>query len=291
MRTQKSKRVYGRFFLIPVLIVLLASLMPLAARADTFNPGVLSPDSPHYGATYGEWSARWWQWALAQPIEVNPLLDSTGEHCQEGQFGSVWFLAGTFTGSATRSCTIPADTALFFPVGNQLCLATKVNETADKMQECARRGMRHLLNKYKVLTAEIDGVPIEQLEQYRVASPIFEVTLPESNVTGLPAGTYGPAAADGIYLLISPLSAGEHVIHFSVNGFLDVTYNLTVESNNSTNEATSIAPTSTAKELPVSLFLPFARSSENISASPIEEPCPLSVPLWLGSEPYLRICG
>src|SRR5258706_4066400 len=46
-------------------------------------------------------SADWWQWALSIPTSVNPLTDTTGEHCNVGQRGEKWFLAGFFvTGSA-----------------------------------------------------------------------------------------------------------------------------------------------------------------------------------------------
>jgi hypothetical protein len=43
----------------------------------------------------------------------------------------------------------------------------------------------------------------------------------------VPAGVYAPAAAAGIHLLLAPLPAGQHVIHFTgTNGTgfaLDVT--------------------------------------------------------------------
>src|SRR5438045_3460219 len=77
------------------------------------NPGVHPPNSKPYGLSYGEWSARWWQWTLQIPLATNPNFDTTGAHCAEGQSGHVWFLAGWFPGahppSVTRECTIPAD--------------------------------------------------------------------------------------------------------------------------------------------------------------------------------------
>src|SRR2546427_7156737 len=76
------------------------------ALADNPNPGIAPPNSHPHGLTYGEWNGRWWQWALSIPSDVNPVLDTTGVHCAEGQTGKVWFLAGTFGGAATRTCTI-----------------------------------------------------------------------------------------------------------------------------------------------------------------------------------------
>src|SRR5262245_11884284 len=40
------------------------------------NPGVLPPQSNPYGASYGEWSAKWWQWAFSMPHTDHPLFDT-----------------------------------------------------------------------------------------------------------------------------------------------------------------------------------------------------------------------
>jgi hypothetical protein len=71
-----------------------------------------------------------------------------------------------------------------------------------------------------------------------VQSPVFSVTLPEGNVVGtdVPSGTYAPMVADGYWLMLVPLSAGAHTIHFkgSITGgpfagtVIEVTYDLTV---------------------------------------------------------------
>ena len=34
-------------------------------------------------------TAEWWQWALSIPASVNPLVDTTGEHCLVGQNGAL----------------------------------------------------------------------------------------------------------------------------------------------------------------------------------------------------------
>jgi hypothetical protein len=52
---------------------------------------------------------------LSIPAANNHLLDTTGEDCAAAQSSNVWFLVGTFgSGSATRTCTVPTGTALFF---------------------------------------------------------------------------------------------------------------------------------------------------------------------------------
>jgi hypothetical protein len=82
------------------------------------NPGVIPPQAHPFGLSYGEWGARWWSWAFSFPLAQLPLLQAGEVDCSLGQSGSVWFLAGTVGGAATRSCTIPTGTALFFPIIN-----------------------------------------------------------------------------------------------------------------------------------------------------------------------------
>jgi hypothetical protein len=83
---------------------------------------------------------------------------------------------------------------------------------------------------------EIDGVAVADLESYRVSTApgeAFFVSMPDGNFYGIPAGRYGPSLNAGIYLLLRPLSAGEHTIQFFLSDNAtftsDVTYELTVE--------------------------------------------------------------
>jgi hypothetical protein len=62
---------------------------------------VFSADSKPYNLTYGEWTAKWWQWGYSIPKNINPAYDNTGKNCAQKQNGPVWFLAGTFGHSVT----------------------------------------------------------------------------------------------------------------------------------------------------------------------------------------------
>ncbi len=57
------------------------------------------------------------------PKASNPILQEGNVDCGVGQQGHVWFLTGTFneSGVVSRTCRIPAGTALFFPVLNVEC--------------------------------------------------------------------------------------------------------------------------------------------------------------------------
>ena len=89
--------------------------------------GLMTPMSRAHADSndFKKLSAEWWQWALSIPTSVNPLVDTTGEHCMVGQQGEKWFLAGFFgTGSAVRTCSVPASTQFYFPVVNSVAFNT-----------------------------------------------------------------------------------------------------------------------------------------------------------------------
>lgn len=228
-----------------VLVVVATALIGTTITfAKNANSGVLPPNSHPYGHTYGEWSNAWWQWVLSIPTDNNPLLDSTGADCAQGQSGRVWFLAGTLGGSAVRSCTIPAGKALFFPIANFVntnlgCPPTTY--TADQLHQQLNSNIAAVTPPEGTLEAQVDGVNIQDLQNYRAGpdNGTFSVTLPANNLFTskscvIPAGTYSSLVSDGYYLMLSPLPPGQHTIHFkaaapSIQLALDVTYNLTVQ--------------------------------------------------------------
>src|SRR5262249_7206582 len=65
------------------------------------------------------------------------------------------------------------------------------------------------------LRLSIDGVPVNNLNQYRVQSPEYEFTMPASdNVLGVNTGaTSGLSVSYGYFLLVK-LARGAHLVHF-----------------------------------------------------------------------------
>jgi hypothetical protein len=241
-----------KFLRIAVIAILpFAAVVPTAAAAAD-APVVLDPATNPFGKSYGEWSADWWQWAFSVPTNKNPLNDKSGKDCGEGQpAGPVFFLAGSGTGgSITRTCSVPADKALFFPIvnteGENTVGAVKPPKdqppqttfTADEL----RGFVAEIENGAHDLSAELDGVSIPDLtpptSKYRAASPVFSFTPSKNNLleaAGLyaPGGqTITPVVADGYYLMLAPLSPGAHTLHFhgalGESLALDVTYHLNV---------------------------------------------------------------
>lgn len=215
------------------LALALVFLLTQAALAGNPNPGVMPPQSHSRGATYGEWSAAWWQWAYSLPADQNPFFDDTGcANGANGQDGPVWFLTGVInvSGAADRTCTVPTGKALFFPLINVECSTAEAppfyGADEEELRACAR--------SFAIgdVFAEIDGRQVHNVADYLVESPLFSFTLPENNVLGLPTGE-ADAVSNGYYLMLAPLSVGEHTVHFggtySDFGFtLDITYHLTV---------------------------------------------------------------
>jgi hypothetical protein len=210
------------------------------AQAGNPNPGVLPPNSTPQGETYGEWSSKWFKWAYEPPPSSSPVLDTTGANCAVGQTGHVWFLAGTFfppgPPAVVRFCTIPAGQMLFFPVGNGFCAGDGFPDGFYGERACATANAQTLTG----FKAEVDGVSIKGLEgdvvdnYYRALTPKpgFDLVLGADNIFGAPAGTYSPGAGDGVYLMLAPLTPGNHTIHFHADiksgGQIDATYYLTV---------------------------------------------------------------
>src|SRR4051812_39446710 len=89
----------GRLALVAATLLAVTLLTANAAPQDSESdkPSVIGADmltsDAVAGISTGEWTARWWRWALTQPIA--PYLDPDGRLCDLGQEGPVWFLAGT----------------------------------------------------------------------------------------------------------------------------------------------------------------------------------------------------
>jgi hypothetical protein len=245
-----------------VAIVLASVILPLllgtAVRAEGSTAGALSPDTTHYGKSYSQWSTAWWQWALAIPVHsppfssrVNhPLVDLSGVQCAVGQSGPVWYLGGAFFQSGTpasstivrNNCTVPQSKALFFPLLNIECSTLEGPSfgcTSDVQGN--RNIVKSVIDQAANLSAEIDSVSVPISGSYRVSpqKPTFCFSLPPDDILTFigegpySPGTYCPAADDGYYVMLAPLSAGSHTVHFHGEipafGFtLDVTYKLNV---------------------------------------------------------------
>ena len=211
---------------------LLAATVP-AAHAANPNPGVIPPGASPYGTSYGNWGAAWWTWAYGIPPDENPVLDPDGTYCDVGQSGSVWFLAGTFGAEAQRSCTTPAGKGIFFPILDVLWFApddltdalwlAETFELAEDPSSLSDEDLLALVADWHLsyvvedsLTVNVDGVEFEDLESYRAQSDPFDFYMRLRE----PQAAKGPAISDGYWIMLAPLSVGEHTVEFG--GIMDL---------------------------------------------------------------------
>lgn len=154
------------------------------------------------------------QWALSIPLDHNPLTDTTGEFCAEGQSGDVWFIGGIISTQpspiqVTRTCTIPAGKVLFFPIINAECSQIEGNgNTEHELRACAK----NMIDNVTIKEVTIDGREIDVKNKYRARSDLFVFTLPKNNILGLSAGS-SKAVSDGYWIMLTPLPKGQHVIY------------------------------------------------------------------------------
>jgi hypothetical protein len=135
----------------------------------------------------------------------------------------------------TVELTIPPGTALFFPVVNTECSVIEPapfhGDDETSLRACANGHIDNTSGRFAV----IDGVPVNNLDAYRVESPLFEFgPLPENNLLGAPAGATSPSVDAGVYLLLAPLSVGQHVLRVGgtfdeFGASIDTTFIITVE--------------------------------------------------------------
>lgn len=180
--------------------------------AETINPGVYPVDSKPYGLTYGDWAAKWYKWFMEIPADSHhPFNDTTGADCARNQVGPVWFLVGSNGPPASRNCVIPAGKALGFNAISTECSYAEdaTLKTEAQLRSCAING-----DQGGTAQITIDGVPLQNIQTYKIQSPIFNFTFPQKNIFG---GKPGPSQSvvDCFCVVVKPLSPGEHTVHFS----------------------------------------------------------------------------
>jgi len=228
-----------------IIVVCLGLMIPICASwVEAQDPrALIAPiDTKPQGQTYGRWAAEWWQWALGVPLATSPFTDTTGQFCSHRQVGNVWFLGGTtLAGPVVRSCEIPAQTSLFFPMINNFYGAFLNDDPATRTEEFVRSSSA--CTEAAQISVWIDGIKIPRALHFftgkaKKLSPLFNMQLPPDNFFGVDAITVpelvlSPSAEQGYYLFVRPLRPGQHTIRWVATGCVpglsqDVTYNLTI---------------------------------------------------------------
>jgi hypothetical protein len=237
------------------LAAMLTLVLASAALAQpSANSRVYPTTAKPFGKSYAQWSAQWWKWALALPVDGHPFIEP-GFDCNSannGQSGPVWFLASSALEDppVERSCTIPADTAVFLALPNVECSSLETPDfdpdfgfgahTAAAQRDCANFWANHIV--VSSLFCTIDGTAVANLGSFRFVSSQFTFTAPTPWISGATGGT-GTAVSDGYFLMLKPPSSGTHTLNcggmfhfsedegdpFTADFGVGNTYHLTVE--------------------------------------------------------------
>jgi hypothetical protein len=189
--------------------MLLLLMFAYKGKAATVVPG----QSTVAGQSLGQWTNNWWNWA--ESFGPGPFTDTTGAVAGTNQSGPVFFLAGSGgnAGPITRNVTVGDDKYILLPLINWIVAAGPDPGFADTKTEAIALAT-NTINPAN-LFATIDGVPVSNLASHREASGSdFSLTFVNNNDSGFPAGTFNDAYGDGYYLMLNPLTAGAHTLHF-----------------------------------------------------------------------------
>ena len=204
----------GRLAVITMLS--LAAAVGTPATVDASPSSVAPPQARPHGATYAEWSARWWQWAFSTEATPGGPFDNGSIDCGRHQPDRrVWFLAGPFNESGTvdRSCTVPVGTKLLIPVINVECSNLEADPFFGATPTARAQCVSADLFAFDDLGLSVDGRPIANLERFAVISPDFAFT----GVPGNPVGVVGTESATsrGVFVMLGPLPPGSHTVTFT----------------------------------------------------------------------------
>lgn len=226
------------------MIVMAISIVLALTLAAPVASGKVGQGPNAFGKGAAALSADWWTWALSKPTAESPLIgDYSDDRCDGQPVTSTrgdtwWFLAGAVEAvgedtEVVRTCTVPADTPLFFPVVNAIFVITDPGETQKEARQAVNEFIDSVLADPEFsMVVTVDGTEVQSDAIVRADSPLFTIRLPENNLFGLDAGKYR-AVSDGLWVTLPPLSEGEHTIHIEMSapnvGFSqDITYHLTV---------------------------------------------------------------
>ena len=228
-----------------LLLLLVAALMVAVAAVATAGPTFAQVGQGGQGSVATgeatELATAWNQWAWAKPVLVKPSVSPLEGNYTEGSTKcdgkpvtdikdkQVWFLAGSLaTHPVTRTCTVPVETELFFPIVNQTAFETEPADTPASLRQLNTDFMNLVLDDPETKKfATVDGKDVPDDHIFRADSAIISVTQP----------FFGPeprdVVGDGLWVSLPALSPGKHTLHFGVSApnadfSQDITYTLKV---------------------------------------------------------------
>lgn len=193
-----------------ILVIALAVILALSLAAPIAGAGQNNKDS---NLNKPKLTQKWWNWAMQDPSPLDGSY-SGGDKCKGEFVKGVFFLAGAAFDpnnlTADRTCTVPADMPILFPVVNVIC--SEVWGDPTPYDQCATKYTDDTVDPPSTWYSTLDG---NDLTRERIASGVFNWTIPSANNPyGLPAGTY-KSGSDGLWVLLEDgVKKGNHTVVF-----------------------------------------------------------------------------
>jgi hypothetical protein len=187
-------------FFSTVLIVLSPQMVNgVVDPSSYFYPA----DSKPFGKSYQEWAAIWWKFVLEnQTKDDTRLMDKDGHLCHVNQTGSVWILPGANSFDFERSCKIPEGVSLLISPTDGYCSEkTMKGASIEQIRQCA---IDDVAGDHT--DAFLDGVKLVDTNATDFVSVPFDLYYPPGE------GPY-KALAGGLYMMLKPLSPGNHTLY------------------------------------------------------------------------------
>jgi hypothetical protein len=200
-----------------ILCLLAAAWLPAAAGAASQEIKPALPGDTVFGLKLVDWAEALAQWSVSIPASVNPR-DPTGLYGGVGQRAPVWFIKSALPNSGTQDYAIPDGKAILLSVGSLVHEGKPGEMTEDQLAVDPTTQA----DQVTTLEVSLDGVPVANPKQYRVRTPVFDITIPPNNVFGESVSTVEEerraAVTDGYWFLFPPLPVGHHVLTRHVVG-------------------------------------------------------------------------
>jgi hypothetical protein len=202
------------------------------------NSKVFPPSAHPYGKSYAEWTQEWIREFFNSDCENIPWVNP--EAVLFHTSGPVYIMAGIAEIGGSAHVTIPHGKAVLFPLVNfwaDVCEGDlEPGQTVEEYLNGLIAWAMPFIDESS-LSLTIDGNQVTDLGAYGFTTDVFNftgnlemATCFDPCVTGAPQ----PAAGGGYYVMLKPLSKGQHTIHYTsaVPDFglaQDATYHITVK--------------------------------------------------------------
>jgi hypothetical protein len=213
------------FLSILTMITILSYFTPLIG-ADSND--IFTGEKP-YGKPLEEWAKGYWQWNIGlAPGEIPRDVQTNLDKCIIGsdQQSVMTFLFSPYDLTYSSKCNISSKHPILIPllIGECDPTVTEPRTKTGNIQDlwaCAKDADEGLIawevsldNRVLFKKAGNEEVNMHIKDKILVRnSSIFNITIPEVNRYEVDAGTY-PAVVDGYYLILNPLTPGEHTLTY-----------------------------------------------------------------------------